>query len=178
MIAKAGLVVADVRPALVTVRTLSLPVRLMLSPLKVATPLTAATVAVPLRVPVPVVSASVTLALDVVTVFPCASWIVTTGCCANAVPAAVLADGCVVTATLVAVPAVIVKAGLVVAEVRPALVAVRTLLLPVKSMERPLNVATPATAFTVAVPLSVPVPVVSASVTAAVELVTVLPCAS
>ena len=47
----------------------------------------------------------------------------TTGCCANAVPAAVLADGCVVSAILVAVPAAIVKAELV-AEVSPVLAAV------------------------------------------------------
>ena len=102
----------------------------------------------------------------------------TTGCCANAVPAAVLADGCVVSAILVAVPAVMVKAGLVVAEVSVPLVAVRTLFVPARSTLRPLKVATPLTAATVAVPLRVPVPVVSASVTLALDVVTVFPCAS
>ena len=81
-------------------------------------------------------------------------------------------------ASLVAAPAVIVKAGLVVAVVRAPLDAVSTLSVPARLRLRPLKVATPATALTVVVPLRVPVPVLSVSVTAAVELVTVLPAAS
>ncbi len=63
----------------------------MLSPLKVATPPTAATVFVPDRtaplVPVLEVIAKVTLAVELA-VLPLASWIVTTGCVAKAKPAA------------------------------------------------------------------------------------------
>ena len=54
------------------------------------------------------VSASVTLLTLLVTVLPAASWTVTTGCVASAVPPVPLL-GWVVNASLVAVPAVIAK---------------------------------------------------------------------
>jgi hypothetical protein len=85
----------------------------MLRPVKVATPLTAATVAVPESVPAPglVPIASVTEAVDEVTVLPCASWIVTPGCVAQAL-AAVPPPGWVVKASLEAAPGVTVTVAL------------------------------------------------------------------
>ena len=58
--------------------------------------------------------------------------------------------------------------GAVASVARTPLDAVRTLSVPARSMERPLKVATPATAFTVAVPPSVPVPVDSETIVEAV----------
>ena len=67
-----ALLIAEVRPVLVAVRVYPVPARLMLSPLKVATPLTAFSVVVPAStaplVPVPVVIARLTDAVDDVTV--------------------------------------------------------------------------------------------------------------
>jgi len=96
----------------------------MLQPVKTATPLTAATAeAVQLRtapeLPVRVRS---TVAVDVVTVFPPASWMLTAGCVANgALP--VEPEGWVVKASLVAGPVVMLKPVLTV--VKPGPVAVR-----------------------------------------------------
>ena len=64
-------VVAEVRPGLEKVKTLSVPTRSIASPLpaKFATPLAAVSVRVPASVPVPVVSAAVTTeVLSLVTV--------------------------------------------------------------------------------------------------------------
>ena len=86
--------------------------------------------------------------------------------------------GCVVKASLDAAPAVTLKA-LLVAEVRPMLVAVRIYPVPARLMLRPLNMVTPLIAFSVVVPAStaplVPVPVVIARLTEAVDETTVLP---
>ena len=89
-------------------------------------------------------------------------------------------EGWVVKASFVAAPAVIVNAGEVVATVSAPLVAVRTLLVPTRSIFRPFPVksAIPATALMLTVPPSVPVPVVRLRVTLAVEVVTVFPAAS
>ena len=84
-------------------------------------------------------------------------------------------DGWVVKINLLAIAGVMEKAGLVVAEVRPAVVAVNTLLAPTKFIFSPLNVATPEDALTVVVPLKVPVPVVKERVILAVDDVTVFP---
>ena len=79
---------------------------------------------------------------------------------------------------MAAAPAVTLKA-LLIAEVRPVLVAVRVYPVPTRLMLRPLKVATPLTALLVLVPEStappVPVPVVIARLTDAVDEVTVLP---
>ena len=68
------LLIAEVRPVLEAVRVYPEPARLMLSPLKVVTPLTAFSVVVPAStaplVPVPVVIARLTEAVDEVTVLP------------------------------------------------------------------------------------------------------------
>ena len=143
------------------------------SPVKSATPATALIEVVPPRVPGPVVRVSPTLAVESVpdvTVFPNWSSIVTTGCCENATPSTVLAEGCVVNTIWLAAANVIAKAGLVVAVLVPAnivAVAVSALSIPTKLMLRPLPVksATPATAGIEVVPPRVPVPVVSVSAT-------------
>ena len=106
------------------------------------------------------------------------SWIVTIGWVLNAVPTALLMLGCVVKASLAATPAVTFKA-LLIAEVSPLLEAVRVYPEPDRLMLRPLKVATPLTAFSVAVPTStaplVPVPVVIDRLTDATDEVTILP---
>ncbi len=85
-----------------------MPARGILRPLKVATPLTAFMVAVPDRiaplVPVPGVMDRVTVTLELVTVLPPASWMVTIGCAAKAAPA-VAEAGEAVKASLAASPA-------------------------------------------------------------------------
>jgi hypothetical protein len=108
VILNAGLVVAVAKLPEVAVNTLSEPTKSILNPLplKSATPATAFIVTVPPNAPEPVVRLNVTDAVELVTVLPLASCIVTTGCVAKATPDAVLADGCVVKATLLAVPAV------------------------------------------------------------------------
>jgi hypothetical protein len=75
---------------------------------KVAIPLTAATVVVPLKVPVPDAIDATILTVEVVTVFPDASVILTTGWIVKAVPAAA-PDGSVVIMALDAGPADVVK---------------------------------------------------------------------
>ena len=96
----------------------------MLQPAKVATPATAFLgFAVQARVaPAGVVMLRVTDAVLVVTVLPPASWTATTGWVAKAMPP-VEPEGLVVKASLVAVPAVMVKLALT-ALVRPVAVAV------------------------------------------------------
>ena len=94
---------------------------------------------------------------------------------ANAVPATVVADGCVVNASLFTAAGIMEKAGLVVAVITPAEDADKTLLAPAKFIFNPLNVATPEDALTVVVPLKVPVPVVKERVILAVDDVTVFP---
>jgi len=157
------------------------PAKLMLRPLKVATPLTAFSVLVPDStaplVPVPVVIARLTGAVDEVNVLPLASCTATTGWVLKAVPAVLVVLGCVVIVNLAATPAVTFKA-LLIAEVSPVLEAVRVYPEPARLMLRPLKVATPLTALSVLVPDKtaplVPVPMVIANVTDTVEL-TVLP---
>ncbi len=71
------MLVAEVSVPLVAVKVYPVPARSILSPLKVAMPLTAVTVFVPERtaplVPVPDVMARVTGAVELVTVLPLAS---------------------------------------------------------------------------------------------------------
>ena len=106
------------------------------------------------------------------------SWIVTIGWVTNGFPAVLVVLGCVVKASLAAAPAVTFKA-LLIAEVRPLLVAVSVYPVPTRFMLNPLNVTIPLTAVRVVVPAStaplVPVPVVIARLTDAVDDVTVLP---
>src|SRR4051794_33047967 len=112
----------------------------MLHPAKVATPATAATgLAVHARVaPAGGVIASETLLVSVVTVFPAASWTVTTGCVANAT---MLAEpmGWVVNASLAAGPGVIVTEVLTAGVNKPS-VAVNVYV-PTLSMLHPAKVA-------------------------------------
>src|SRR2546421_582196 len=150
----------------------------MLSPENVATPPVAATVAVPDSVPPPgfVPIATVMFPVNPVAVLPLASCAVTWTAGVIAAPAAVLLsseerpgaeEG---TARRLQAPLVKIPAPVAVI-VEPA---------PTLSIARFANVATPAAAATVAVPVSVPlagfVPI--ATVTVPVNPVAVFPCAS
>ena len=142
-------------------------------PLNVATPFTALTVAIPDNVPELMLNEIESV--DEATVLPYVSCTVTTGCDANAVPAAVVADGCVVKANFDAGAAVTAN-GLDVAAVRDPDVADSVRPVPAVVELNPLNVATPFTAFTVVAPDNVPE--LTLSVTDTFEFDTVLPNAS
>jgi hypothetical protein len=143
---------------------------------KVATPLTAATVVVPLKVPVPDAIDATTLTVDEVTVFPEASVILITGWVVKAVPAAA-PDGSVVIAACVAAPKLRAKL-LEVAAVKEVGVKARVKLPVAPERTRLVKVATPLTAATVVVPLRVPVPDAIDATTLTVDEVTVFPEAS
>src|SRR5438309_457962 len=85
----------------------------MPSPGNVATPATAATVVVPERVPLPGFAprASVTVAVNAVAVFPCASSAVTWTAGVIGAPAVAL-DGCTETTRCVAAPAAMLNGAL------------------------------------------------------------------
>jgi len=166
---------AAVRPAGVAVSTKSPAVSIFRST-KVATPLTAAFVVVPDNVPVPVFFDMTTLRVLSVFVVPVASCIATTGCVANATPAAIAPPGCVVKAPLLAAPKVMVIESES-AAVRPAGVAVSTKS-PAVSIFRSAKVATPLTAAFVVVPDNVPVPVFFDMTTLRVLSVTAVPVIS
>src|SRR5262245_54656860 len=142
----------------------------------VATPFTADTVVVPDSVPPPglVPMATVMLAVELVTVFPNVSWTATCTAGEMFTPAVALV-GWTVKATFEAAAGLMLNAAEV-APVSGAEAAVSVYPVPTLSMERLENVATPLTADTVVVPDSVPPPglVPMATVTLAVELVTVL----
>ena len=115
-------VVALVRPADEVVRVKLPNVPVSLQPAKVAMPPVAVCgLVAQARVPVPVATARVTGALEPVTVLPLASWMVTTGCVVKAT-ALMAPAGWVVTANLLAAPAVRAKLA-VVAPVRPVAAA-------------------------------------------------------
>ena len=73
------------------------------TPVKLATPDTAATLVIPLRTPVPLSTVKVTVSVEDVTVLPfvVVSWTFTTGCEANGTPPA-LAEGLVVNTRMLA----------------------------------------------------------------------------
>src|SRR6266853_1652972 len=130
----------------------------MPSPANVATPATAVTVVVPDRVPLPglVAMASVTLPVNPVAVFPCASRAVTCTGGVIVAPAVVLV-GCTVNATCPAVPGVTSKPALV-AGLTPLAAALSVYPVPALSTLKEENVAVPATAATLVVPPNVPPP--------------------
>src|SRR2546428_685115 len=146
----------------------------------VATPFDAFAGGVPDSVPpagfVPI--ATLTTFIALVTVLPNVSWIATWKAGVIAAPATVLL-GCMVNTSFAAVPGVIVNV-LLVAGVRPLALAPSVYPAPALSMLTFENVATPLTAFTVAVPNSVPLLgfVPMASVMLFVAVVTVLPSES
>ena len=160
--------VADVRPVEAAVNASPVPTVVTFTPVNVATPLTAFTVKVPLS---PGTPESVTGAVDDVTVLPKASCTVTLGCWANATPATVEADGCVVKANCDVAAGTIANA-LEVAEVKTPDDAVNARFVPAVVTLTPVNVARPLTAFTTTAPCS---PGTPDSVTAAVDEVTRLP---
>ena len=127
--------------------------------------------------PEPLATARVIEALEPETVLPPESWTVTTGWVVKAAPLAAPA-GWVVTANLVAAPAVRAKLD-VVALVTPVAEAVRVKLPTVPVSLQPAKVAIPEMAVCgLVVQAKVPVPLATARVTAALEVVTVLPLAS
>src|SRR5437867_2602919 len=152
----------------------------MLSPGNVAAPPAAATAVVPESVPPPGFApmASVTVAVNAVAVFPCASSAVTWTAGVIGAPAVAL-DGCTETTRCVAAPAAILNGALDTVDNPPA-AAVSVYPVPILSMLRVENVATPAAATTVAVPDRVPPPglVPRATVTLPVNWVAVFPWAS
>src|SRR4051812_50014299 len=125
---------------------------------KVATPATAATVAVPDSVPAPglLPMDTVTLAVELVTVLPNASCTATCTAGAMATPAVAFV-GWTMKASLEAAAGLMLNADEV-APVSPPEVAVSVYPVPDLSMDRLENVATPALAATVEVPESVPPP--------------------
>ncbi len=143
---------------------------------KVATPLTAATVVVPLRVPVPEAIEATTLTVDDVTVFPEASVTLITGWVVSATPLTAPDDWVVIIA-LETEPTPMAKL-LEVAAVNAVGVKVRVKLPTVPERAKSEKVATPLTAATVVVPLKVPVPDAIDATTLTVEDMTVFPKAS
>src|SRR5439155_1675868 len=135
------------------------------------------TVAVPLNVPPAglVPRAMVMEAVLLVTVLPKASWTVTRTAGVMLTPATVVV-GWVVNANALGAPGVMLNV-LLVAAARPVLVALRVYPVPVLLIDRSPKVATPLTALTVDVPLSVAPPglVPKATVMEALLPVTVLP---
>ena len=157
-----------------------MPALSMVSVEKVATPFTAVTLVVPERVPPPgfVPSATVTVPVNPVAVFPCASSAVTCTAGVIAAPAVVLFGGTVKT-SWAAAPDVTLNAALV-AGLTALAAAVSVYPVPLLFTLRSENVATPATGATVLVPESVPPPGLapSATVTLAAKPGTVFPNAS
>ncbi len=143
---------------------------------KVAMPLTAATVVVPLRVPVPEAIEATTLTVDEVTVFPEASVTLITGWVVRATPLTA-PDGWVVIIALEAEPTPSAKL-LEVAAVNDVGVKVRVKFPVAPERTRSVKVAMPLTAATVVVPLRVPVPEAIEATTLTVDEVTVFPEAS
>ncbi len=121
--------------------------------------------------------ASVTVCATPLTEFPNASWSVTTGWTAKAIPA-LPPPGLVVNASLFAAPGVIVNT-LLSTSVRPALDDVSFLSVPTRFSMRFVNVARPlASVGRTRVPVSVPVPDVSAMETEIPDVRTLFPSAS
>jgi hypothetical protein len=143
---------------------------------KVAIPLTAATVVVPLRVPVPEAIDATTLTVDDVAKFPDASVILITGWVESATPLTA-PDGWVVIAACVAAPTPRAKL-LEVAAVSDVGVKLRVKLPVVPERTRSVKVATPLTAATVVVPFKVPVPEAIEATTLTVDDVSIFPDAS
>src|SRR5256886_14396482 len=118
----------------------------MLNPGNVATPPAAATAVVPESVPPPGFApmASVTVAANAVAVFPCASSAVTWTARVIGAPAVAL-DGCTETTRCVAAPAAMLNGALANVASPPA-PAVSVQPVPILSMLRDADVATPAPA--------------------------------
>src|SRR5882724_11279886 len=152
----------------------------MLSPENVATPSAAATALVPESVPPPgfVPIASVTVPVNAVAVLPCASCAVTWTAGVIEAPAVAL-DGCTENTRRVAAPAAMLNGALGTVG-RPLAAMVSVYPVPILSILKVANVATPLRAATVVVPDSAPpsglVPI--PAITLPVNPVAVLPCAS
>src|SRR5207244_13343019 len=140
------------------------------SPENVATPPAAATVVVPETVPLPgfAPSATVTVPVNPVAVFPCASCAVTWTAGVIAAPAVVLL-GCTLNTSWLAVPAVILKPPLV-ADVTPVAAALSVKPVDRKRVVWGRSVAIGLTGATLVVPESVRPPGCGMSATEAVPV--------
>src|ERR1051326_5100742 len=174
-----GVEISPPSPVALAARVYPVPALSTLRSLNVATPLTAARVFVPDNVPAfgLLPNASVTELLAVVTRFPPASC--TSTCTAARVAPPVVPPGCARNASCVALPTTTLNPFDVAPE-RPAADAASVYPVPVLSICRSENVATPDTAATLNVPDSVPFPALLAITiaTGALKPVAVLPCAS
>src|SRR5438552_3782434 len=153
----------------------------MLRLANVATPETAAAVAVPESVPPPALGPSVTLTLPAkpMATLPSASWAVTCTAGVIAAPAVALV-GCTLKASTLGAPAVTLNAALVAPPPTPEAPAVSVYPVPVLLMLNPENVAMPPAAATLDVPERAPPPGFApiATATEPLNAVAVLPCAS
>src|SRR5712692_11594517 len=149
------------------------------SPVKLATPVAVVVaVSVPPNVPPPVAIAAVTTTPLWLTALPLASRTWITGCWANAAPLGTVAEGCVVTVSWVAAPAVIVTA-VELTLVRPVAEKLSVRLPAVPVIARLVKAATPVPlVVAVSVPPNVPPPVAIAAVTTTPAWLTALPAAS
>ena len=164
-----------------------MPTLLMLRFANVATPETAAAVAVPESVPPPALGPSVTFTLPAkpVATLPSASWAVTCTAGVIAAPAVALV-GCTLKTSALGAPAVTLNAALVAPPPppppppTPEAPAVSVYPVPVLLMLNPENVAMPPAAATLDVPERAPPPgfMPIATVTEPLNAVAVLPCAS
>ena len=146
---------------------------------KIATPL-ALVVAVgpPPSVPAPLAIAAVTTTPAWLTAFPTASRSWTCGCCANTIPLAGAAEGCVVSVSC-GVPDAVTVTALDVAPMSTPELKFRVRPPAVPVMARLKKVATPlALVVAVTVPPSVPPPMASEAVTTVPNWLTALPAAS
>src|SRR2546427_5881699 len=125
----------------------------------VATPATAAAVAVPESVPPPALGPSVTFTLPAkpVATLPSASWAVTCTAGVIAAPAVALV-GCTLKTSTLGAPAVTLNAALVAAPPTPEAPAVSVYPVPVLLMLNPENVAMPPAAARLDVPERAPPP--------------------
>ena len=164
-----------------------MPTLLILRFANVATPETAAAVAVPESVPPPALGPSVTFTLPAkpVATLPSASWAVTCTTGVIAAPAVALV-GCTLKTSALGAPAVTLNAALVAPPPppppppTPEAPAVSVYPVPVLLMLNPENVAMPPAAATLDVPERAPPPgfMPIATVTEPLNAVAVLPCAS
>ena len=168
--------VTAVSPAGVKVNVKLPAVPVITRSVKVATPLTAATVVVPERTPVPVAMLATTLTVELVTVLPPPSTMRITGCVPSAAPLAA-PTGWVVIAAAVGAPVMSMLPEVTAMKPGAVNVSVRTPVVPV--IERSVNVATPLpSVVAVSVPPKVPPPEAIAAVTTTSAWLTALPEAS
>src|SRR5437773_1629966 len=167
---------AGVRPVAVKLRVRSPAAPLMERLVKLAVPpAVVVAVSVPPNVPPPVAIAAVTVTPAWLTALPLASRTWSTGCWVKGTPLCAVLEGCVVTVSWVAVPAVTVIVPEV-ATVSPVALKLRVRSPTVPVTERFVKLAVPPeVVVAVSVPPSVPPPVAIAAVTVTPTWLTAVP---